>query len=161
MSGLSLFSAHDGSTRRSPSGGAGRSFSHGTAPLRHAVSCAVLLAALTPLPAFAQQTEVPVKTEAQDKSDLVVTGTRPAPCGGTGAIDYACLNAQLETAVKDARPASSAAAAVTADATTPSKAGTFSFSATAQRMGKNLGHSAQPYRPSAPTYATPIRGAAR
>ncbi len=124
------------------------------------------------VPAQAQQAQSAVPAQQKhkgaearkDRRDILVTGQRPgSTCDGrTSAqpIDYACLNGQLQTAAKGAPPARSAADAVTSQATTPSKAGTFSFSATSQRMGKNFGHSAQPYRPPPPVYTNPVRGAA-
>jgi len=98
-----------------------------------------------------------------DKGDITVTGQRSSSaCTGQSSaqpIDYACLNGELKTAATAAQPAPSAADATAAQATTPSKIGTFSFSATSQRMGQNFGKSAEPYRPPAPQYATPVRGA--
>jgi len=94
--------------------------------------------------------------------DVLVTGQHPgsACTASTPArpVDYACLNQALKAAVKAGRPAPPAVDAATAQANTPSKVGTFSHAATAQRMGQNFGHSAQPYRPPAPTYANPVRG---
>ena len=123
---------------------------------------ALVLFAAAPQPARAQQAEKPAVTDTQGKSDVVVIGKRPgSTCGGTASaqpIDYACLNSELKTAATAAQPAPSATDAVTSQATTPSKVGTFSHTATVQRMGQNFGKSAQPYRPLAPIYAKPAAG---
>jgi hypothetical protein len=99
----------------------------------------------------------------QAGADVVVTGQRPGPA--CAARDLACLNRQLTAGLTAGLktsghpPAPRAAAAIEAQATTPSKAGTFSHAATAQRMGGNLGKSAQPYRPRAPIFSSGVRTA--
>ncbi len=95
--------------------------------------------------------------------EVVVNGRRPdacppaAPVGGHG-LDLACLDRQVKAAASAGRPPPLAGArdAAVRDAQVPSRAGTFSFSAVAQRMGPNLGKSAEPYRPPPPVYASPI-----
>jgi|GEM_PF-2603315 len=93
-------------------------------------------------------------------SDVVVTGRRPPDCtattGTVKAPDYACLNFELKAAAKTDQPGPRAEDAITGQADQPSKVGTFSYSATHQRLGSNFGKSAQPYRPPAPVFTTPI-----
>jgi len=121
-------------------------------PIGRALAAGLLLM-LAPLPAI-----------AQEKSDIFVNGQRPdSACNGQTSqqpIDLACLNKDLKAAASAAQPTPLAADAITAQATTPSKVGTFSHTATAQRMGQNFGKSAQPWRPPAAQYTSPVRGAA-
>lgn len=133
---------------------------------RGAISVFLLFAAIALMcpPARAQEVAAQTRSDRDAKRDILVTGQRPAPgCTGQSAaqpVDYACLNGELKAAATSVPPpAPSAADAVTAQATTPSKVGTFSHTATAQRMGQNFGKSAQPYRPPAPQYTNPVRGA--
>lgn len=164
MTGFPPFSAHDASPCRSPIGGAGR-LSPAIVPLRHAFPLKVFALAAVAVamagPAAAQ--EAPKADPA--RRDIVVTGTRPqsgctavapnASQSSAGQPDLACLNGELQAAARAGQPLPSAVDATTAQATVPSKVGTFSYSATQQRMGQNFGKSATPYRPPTPTYTTP------
>ncbi|WCM25949.1 hypothetical protein NDN01_18230 [Sphingomonas sp. QA11] len=103
-------------------------------------------------------------------TDIVVTGSRPqsncpvpdekarvvSPPKPGGGPDLSCLNRELQTAAKSGQVAPSAAGDTTSRANVPSKVGTFSFSATAQRVGRNFGKSATPYRPPAPVFTSPV-----
>ncbi len=159
MSGLGPLLAHDAIPRRSPSGGAWQRSSLSAAASRHALGlCLPMMLLILPSPLRAEPAHDP------DKQDILVTGHRPgSTCDGKDSaqpIDYACLNGELKTAADAARPAPPAIEATASQANTPSKVGTFSHSATAQRMGSNFGKSAQPYRPPAPTYTSHVRGGA-
>lgn len=150
MTLLGPFGAHDALARRpSRSGAAGYL---GIRPLRKLA----LLLALAPAALHAGPRD--------EGRDVVVNGKRaetcaPAAQAHAGAVDYACLNGQLEAAATAAQPAPPAADAVTAQATTPSKAGTFSFSATHERLGSSFGRSVAPQRPPAPGYSNAVTGA--
>lgn len=94
---------------------------------------------------------------------ITVTASRPTPSctrppanGGGPPIDYACLTRSLKAEARSAPGGTSAIDAAAAQAHVPSRVGTFSFSATAQRMGSNFGKAAMPYRPPPPVYANPI-----
>ena len=88
--------------------------------------------------------------------EVIVNGKPSCSAGGGHGLDLGCLNNQLQTAAKAGDPASSVTPDAVRDAQTPSKAGTFSQTATAERLGKNFGKSAQPYRPPAPVYSNSI-----
>ncbi|HZV10226.1 MAG TPA: hypothetical protein VFF94_10735 [Novosphingobium sp.] len=92
--------------------------------------------------------------------EVIVNGKRVPACagaaGGGHGFDLACLNRQLQAAAEAGTPPPPAIDAATRDAQTPSKVGTFSQAATAERLGKNFGHSAQPYRPLPPVTTNPI-----
>lgn len=161
------FGSHPGEGRAADSSAWNRPLQRDpSVPLTGRVFAAALIGAailgFAPQSAFAQESRTPAATDVQAKSDVVVTGKRPgSTCGGATSaqpIDYACLNSELKTAAAAAQPTPSAADAVTSQATTPSKVGTFSHTATAQRMGQNFGKSAQPYRPPAPIYSNPAAG---
>lgn len=152
---------------RAPSSGTRNGSHQQDLPVPHSgrVLAAVLIAAAMlgmGASAQAQQGDPQAKVAKEPGKDITVTGQRPnATCGGATSaqpIDYACLNSALKTATTAAQPAPSAADAITSQATTPSKVGTFSHTATAQRMGQNFGKSAQPYRPPAPVYTNPAAG---
>ncbi|MEP9360979.1 hypothetical protein [Sphingomonas sp. KR3-1] len=100
---------------------------------------------LTAAPAGAQDSRQPVSDPG-----IVVTGQAPA----CRPADLACLNAQLKLSGAG-HPTPSPAREGEAEATTPSRVGTFSQTATAQRMGRNFGKAATPYRPPAPSYSHP------
>lgn len=143
------FPGHDIVRRQLSIGGAKQRLPLFAASSRHIFGLGFLIVLLFPLPVW-----------AGPQRDIVVTG-RPSGSACTGGasaqpIDYACLNAALKATATAAQPARERAAA---EADRPSKVGTFSFAATAQRMGANFGHSAQSYRPPAPRYANPARGA--
>lgn len=95
----------------------------------------------------------------QPVAQVIVNGHRQSACpqasGGHG-LDLACLNRQLQAAAKAGDPASPQIPDAARDAQTPSKVGTFSQTATAERLGKTFGKSAQPYRPPAPVYSNLI-----
>ncbi|MES2452011.1 MAG: hypothetical protein V4610_15745 [Pseudomonadota bacterium] len=105
--------------------------------------------AAVPAPLAAQQ-----HLSVSSHDTVVVTGRRTPGCASG---DLPCLDAELKAAAK--RPALPAIGATAAEATTPSRVGTFSHTATAQRMGRNFGRSAQPYRPAAPAYTSTVTGA--
>ena len=92
--------------------------------------------------------------------EVIVNGQRQPACSSTApgghGLNLACLNGQVKAAAEAGNPPPPAIDATTAQANTPSKVGTFSQAATSQRLGKNFGHSAQPYRPPPPVYANPI-----
>src|SRR3546814_2182068 len=73
-------------------------------------------------------------------ADVVVTAPRPAlPCARANAhaapgIDYACLNQALKSKGRPAPARPTAIDAAAAQANSPSRIGTFSFSATSQRQ---------------------------
>lgn len=114
-------------------------------------------------PALAEPAPVgpaPVGPAPVEAVEVVAPGAAARPCPPAGAApDYACLDRALKAAAQAGRPAPlpSAHDSAVADAQVPSKAGTFSFSAVAERMGPNLGQSAQPYRPPPPVYANPVQ----
>lgn len=171
------FGARDTASRPTPQRGAWQSLQplaiamlrkitpFGSRPGRRVQGFVLLLCVSTaPLSARAQQADPPHMADKESKRDILVTGQRPASsCTGQSSaqpVDYACLNGELKAAAANtAPPASSAADAITSQATTPSKVGTFSHTATGQRMGQNFGKSAQPYRPPAPVYTYPVRTA--
>lgn len=188
MFGQTPSSAHDVVPRRSSNGGAKRRSPifaasprrpirfaprqtdeggplprNGSWALAAAVMCGMALVLAAPATAQRAPDKQDATERRQEKSDIRVTGRRPgSTCNGTASaqpIDYACLNRELKTAATSAQPAPSATDAIASQTTTPSKVGTFSHAATAQRMGKNFGKSAQPYRPPAPQYTNPVRGA--
>jgi len=135
------------------------------APRRGAMRCALVLGIGLMASTPSEANTVTPAAQAPDAAggEVIVNGRATPACAApaqtqtqTGAqaksIDYACLNAQAQAAAAAGRAAPPADRAITSQADTPSKVGTFSFSATHERMGQNLGHSAQPYRP--PTAAT-------
>lgn len=94
----------------------------------------------------------------------VVVTARPAACGRNAeAIDYACLNTGLADIAESAhaRAAGAPLAGEILGTGAPDKVGISSFTGLSQRFGRNLGRSATPYRPSAPTYSSPFAGVAR
>jgi hypothetical protein len=137
------FGAHDAPHRRSPR--SGRAVATAT------LSRIALLLALAPTLASAAPAQPP---------EVVVNG-KPERCPAPSAhgIDYACLNAALKADTAPPLAPAPAIDATTRKADVPSKVGTFSYTATAQRMGKNFGHSASPYRPPPPVYGHAAIGA--
>lgn len=97
--------------------------------------------------------------------EVVVTAPRPSPscvrpgAGGDEAIDYGCLNKALALRAAPAPGIAAVIGGVAAQAHVPSRIGTFSYSATAQRMGSAFGRSATPYRPPPTAFSRPITGA--
>jgi hypothetical protein len=78
---------------------------------------------------------------------------------GQKAPDMSCLNQQLEQKAAAARPVP---VIPPVDARSPSvQTGGFNQAAVAQQYGQNFGKSAQPYRPPAPVYASPLGGPSR
>lgn len=114
---------------------------------------------------ISRQADEDAKAEAVDPGDdeLLVIGRRPAPpciraaAEGKQVIDYACLTQELARGSASVSSAGQAALdAAAAQARDPSRSGTFSFTATQQRMGSNFGVSATPARPPRPVYAPPM-----
>jgi len=108
------------------------------------------------------QADDPGKPEAA-QDELLVIGRSPAgSCAqtradGGQAIDYACLTRGLASAPLSGPSAGKAAVdTAAAQARAPSRSGTFSFTATQQRMGSNFGVSATPNRPPRPVYGPPM-----
>ncbi|WP_165187859.1 hypothetical protein [Caulobacter soli] len=97
---------------------------------------------------------------AQNAPDPVgeVTVTAPAKTGlsACAPADYACLDAALKAAALAARPADPPALGDAVQADTPTRVGTFSQAAVAQRLGANFGHAATPWRPTTPATTSPI-----
>ncbi|MDD4889949.1 MAG: hypothetical protein PHU85_08450 [Phycisphaerae bacterium] len=118
----------------------------------------ILLA--TALPAQAAPPQNRRDKIARADSEVVVTGKRPSDCtakaGTAKAPDYACLSFELKAAAKPGQSGPPAEDAITGQADQPNKAGTFSYSATHQRLGSNFGKSAQLARPPAPVFTTPV-----
>lgn len=160
------FGVHDTAPRRAPQRGAGRPVANPGRPLRNL--CAFGPHRTRTLAALALGLAASAAVQAQDRAhqpksrdEVIVNGKPAADCspqarGRSKGIDFACLNHQVQAAAAAGQPTPSADQTVTSQANTPSKVGTFSFSATSERMGKNLGHSARPYRPPAPTYSNAI-----
>lgn len=139
----------DGVTRHPPSGGAGRALPLALFPPRR-INCLAFLAVILAPPALAQ-------AKPGARHDIVVTGSRPpAGCAvrDTG-LDLPCLNGELRAAAKAGQDGPPVGDGVAAHADTPSKVGTFSYSATQQRLGSNFGKSAMPARAPAPRYTSP------
>lgn len=181
MNDLPPLGAHGTVKRRSPRSGAGGAVSHAALPSRKSSTAAVgphraqawrqaaagallLAGAIVGVPS-ARAEPAPRQQDsradtAPATSDVIVNGKRATVCsvphGSAQGIDYVCLNGQLKAAARDGQPVPPVADRTTSQADVPSRVGTFSYSATRQRMGNNFGHSAQPDRPSAPNYANAI-----
>jgi hypothetical protein len=100
--------------------------------------------------------------QADSADPVVVTGRLPArsctrvtPKGGR-ELDLDCLNGALVAKARASEGAPPAVPSARSDMAVPSRVGTFSYSATRQRMGPNFGKSARPFRPSSPSYASTI-----
>ncbi len=124
-----------------------------------AIVAALLMTVASGGAAHAAQAADSRPTPPASVDEVIVNGQRQPACsttvpGGHG-LNLACLNGQVKAAAAAGNPPPPAIDATTAEANTPSKVGTFSQSATSERLGKNFGHSAQPYRPPAPVYANP------
>jgi hypothetical protein len=120
----------------------------------HSLPLVLALAALLAAGAGARAGEAPPSV-----GEVMVPGHPPAACPLSAQArgpDYACLNRQLQTAAGAAQPPVPTIDAAAREAQSPSRAGTFSQAATAERLGKNFGVSARPYRPAPPAYAQPI-----
>jgi len=116
----------------------------------------VLAAALTASPGWGADKQHP-STPRTATDDILVNGKRDTACPpAKGTIDYTCLNGDLQAAASAGQPAPPAADAATSQVDVPSRVGTFSYSATHQRLGSNFGHSVTPARPPAPTFINPI-----
>jgi hypothetical protein len=180
MNGLHPSGAHGTVKRRSPRSGAGGVVSHAALPSRKSSTAAVrphrtqawrqaaaallLAGAIAGVPS-ARAEPAPRQQDgradtAPVPSDIIVNGKRATVCsvphGRAQGIDYACLNGQLTAAARDGQPVPPVADQTSSQADVPSRVGTFSYSATRQRMGSNFGRSAQPDRPPAPNYANAI-----
>jgi hypothetical protein len=83
------------------------------------------------------------------------TGEGPA-LGACAPADYPCLDKALKAAALSARPAEPVGLGDAVLVDTPTRVGTFSQAATAQRLGPNFGHAATPWRPTTPPNASPI-----
>lgn len=116
--------------------------------------CAALLAltaAALAGPASAQPILLtPVQVHAPSSCvDVQVQGAR--------SLSFDCLNQQLKDASQehsDSAPTLSAKDAAGTGA--PTTTGTFSYTATAIRMGNSFGHSAIPQRPPAPSFTSAL-----
>lgn len=119
-----------------------------------------LVIALAATVASAAHAAEPGSAQAPAVGEVVVNGQRPAACSATApgghGLNFACLDGQVKAAAAAGAPAPPAIDATPAQASTPSQVGTFSHAATAERLGKTFGRSAQPYRPPPPVYANPI-----
>ncbi len=97
--------------------------------------------------------------------EIVITAPKPshacdAADGGTAPVlNYACLTQALQAKAGVTPP--DAVARPATDLASPGDTGTFSYSATKQRMGDQFGVSATPQRPPAPVYAPPAAAPAR
>ncbi len=77
--------------------------------------------------------------------------------GGEHTLSVECLNARLRDSHGTGEQSLAELKAVDAVGRgNPETVGTFSYTATAVRMGANFGHSVKPERPAAPGYAHPI-----
>ena len=94
---------------------------------------AVILLAAT-APALAQPVSPPAATTCTD----VQVGS---------AQSYDCINAQLGNVARTAPRTSSETDAPVTSSSPSNVVGTFNAGATANRLGRNFGHSAVPYRP--------------
>lgn len=129
---------------------------------------ALVIGSVTLLPQILTDSDMARAAEPEAVSDkvpatvreVIVNGKRQPACAATAAGGHApnlaCLNLELEAAARPGDPPAPAIDAAARDAQTPSKTGAFSQAATAERLGKNFGHSAQPYRPPPPAYSNPI-----
>ena len=70
---------------------------------------------------------------------------------GSRALSYDCLNAGLQASAEGQEHVPTIDAKALTGRGNPEALGTFSFTATSIRMGKNFGHSVYPERPPAPT----------
>ncbi len=130
------------------------------------VVAAIVIALVTLVPSIfldgqrAHAAEPRAAAAAASVGEVIVNGKRQPACSSTApgghGLNLACLNGQVKAAAEAGNPAPPAIDATTAQANTPSKVGTFSEAATSERLGKNFGKSAMPYRPPAPVYANPI-----
>jgi hypothetical protein len=106
----------------------------------------------------------PAQAQVQDKPDPVgeVTVTPPAKTGlgACAPVDYPCLDKALKAAALSAKPPEPGlppqVASVADQAVIPTRVGTFSQTATAQRLGPNFGHAATPWRPASTATTSPI-----
>ncbi len=128
--------------------------------------CVALSIGFVALATIANTASAQSKPAKQDDptDDITVNGKRVESCsapsaGGARGIDYDCLNSALKTAASAGQPPLPGADATTDQANVPSRVGTFSYSATSERMGKNFWHSATPYRPPPPVYGHGATGA--
>ncbi len=124
------------------------------------------LPALLALLGLASDLGQAAQAQAQARPDPVdsVVVSPPAKAGEgdlstCAPVDYACLGAALKAAAASARPAPSPALDDAVSADVPTRVGTFSQAAVAQRLGPNLGRAATPWRPAPATNASPILAA--
>ncbi|WP_165189839.1 hypothetical protein [Caulobacter soli] len=101
----------------------------------------------------AQAQSQPTPVDGVIVSPPARAGAGPAACA---PADYACLGAALKAAAAHARPAAPVPLGDAVSADVPTRVGTFSQAAVAQRLGPNLGRAATPWRPTSATNASPI-----
>lgn len=92
--------------------------------------------------------------------DILVVG-KPGPCAPLRhrqrlAPNVDCLNRDLAARLTERRGPVPPVTPFGSEMAAPARSGTFSFTATSQRMGSNFGRSAYPFRPNAPVYRNPV-----
>lgn len=120
--------------------------------------------ALPALLALSLGQAAPAQAQVQDKPDPVegVIVTPPARTGlmpgleACAPADYPCLDKALKAAALSAKPPEPGPPPGADQADTPTRVGTFSQAATAQRLGPNFGHAATPWRPASTATTSPF-----
>lgn len=118
----------------------------------------VLIGAAAITPAVAQSVPAELR-EAQPLETVVVRGAKSCvieQADGSRALSYDCLNAGLQqnTEGEGAGNVPTLDARALTGRGNPEALGTFSYTATAIRMGKNFGKSVYPERPPATSYTS-------